>query len=179
MEYQSIEQGMAGKVAMITGGTRGIGKACVQVFCAAGVNVATIGRSVDQGDALVAEINAKGKGRCVYYPCDVKDTSRLKEIVELAVKEFGRLDVLVNCAGVFPAQSPIDAITQEMYMDVVQTNFTPYYMGCKFALPHLRKTKGSIVNIGSVVATQGGAQCQADLRHQGCDRGFYKVAGDR
>ena len=174
MEYQTIEQNMAGKTAVITGGTAGIGKACVEVFCAAGINVVTMGRSVDKGDALAAKINAKGEGRCVYYPCDLKNTDRLEEIINLTVDEFGGLDVLINCAGVFPAPANIDHVTKEMYMDVVETNFTPYFMGCKFALPHLRKTKGSIINIGSVVATQGGAQCQAYCSTKGAIETFTR-----
>ena len=174
MEYQSIEENMAGKIAIVTGGTAGIGKACVRIFCAAGVNVVTIGRSVNKGEALAAEINAKGKGKCVYYPCDVKDTDKLEEIVNLTVEEFERLDVLVNCAGYFPAAEPIDNISKDMYLDVVQTNFTPFFMGSKFALPYLRKTKGSIVNIGSVVATQGAAQCQAYCATKGAIETFTR-----
>ena len=174
MEYRTIEKCTVGKTAIITGGTAGIGKACVEVFCAAGINVVTMGRSVDKGNALAEQINTEGKGRCVYHPCDVKDTDRLEEIVELAVSEFGRLDVLVNCAGIFPAPASIDDITKDMYMDVVQTNFTPYFMGCKFALPYLRKTKGSIINIGSVVATQGGAKCQAYCSTKGAIETFTR-----
>jgi NAD(P)-dependent dehydrogenase (short-subunit alcohol dehydrogenase family) len=155
MDYKTIEEGMQGKTAIITGGTMGIGKACVRVFCEAGVNVVTIGRSVDKGLALAEEINAKGKGKCVFYECDVKDSDRLGEIVELTVKEFGHLDVLVNCAGYFPLQIPIDMVTKEMYLDVLNTNLVAYFMGCKYALPYLRTSRGNIINIGSVLGTTG------------------------
>ncbi|MDR3551633.1 MAG: SDR family oxidoreductase [Clostridia bacterium] len=155
MDYKTIEQGMQGKVAIISGGTAGIGKACVRIFCAAGVNVVTMGRSVDKGTALAEEINAKGKGKCVFYECDVRNTDRLGEIVELTVAEFKHLDVLVNCAGYFPIQIPIDMVTKEMYMDVLNTNLVAYFMGCKYALPYLRSSKGNIVNIGSVLGTTG------------------------
>jgi NAD(P)-dependent dehydrogenase (short-subunit alcohol dehydrogenase family) len=155
MNYQTIEEGMKGKTAIISGGTMGIGKACVKIFCAAGVNVVTLGRSVDKGKALAEEINAWGKGKCVFYECDVRKYDRIGEIVELTVKEFGKLDVLVNCAGYFPLQQPIDMISLEMYQDVINTNLTAYFMGCKYALPYLRTTKGAIVNIGSVLGTTG------------------------
>ena len=155
MDYKSIEQSMKGKTAIITGGTMGIGKACVRVFCAAGVNVVTLGRSVDKGRTLAEEINKEGKGKCVFYECDVKNTDRLGEIVERTVKEFSHLDVLVNCAGYFPLQVPIDMVTKEMYMDVLNTNLVAYFMGCKYALPYLRTSKGSIVNVGSVLGTSG------------------------
>jgi NAD(P)-dependent dehydrogenase (short-subunit alcohol dehydrogenase family) len=174
VEYRSIEQGMAGKAALITGGTSGIGRACVQVFCRAGINVMTIGRNVAKGEALVAELNKEGKGRCIYQPCDVKDTDRLQEIVEQTVLEFGRLDVLVNCAGYFPAAASIDDVSKDMYMDVIQTNLTPYFMCSQFALPHIRKTRGAIVNIGSVVATTGGSQCQAYCCTKGAIEAFTR-----
>ena len=174
MEYKSIEQDMKGKVAFITGGTSGIGKACVEVFCSAGMSVVTIGRSIEKGEAIAAENAKMGRGKCVYYPCDVKDTDRLDEIIKLTVEQFGRLDVLVNCAGYFPAAMPIDDITRDMYLDVINTNLTPYFMGCKFALPHLRKAKGAIVNIGSVVATTGGPHCQAYCCTKGAIEAFTR-----
>jgi NAD(P)-dependent dehydrogenase (short-subunit alcohol dehydrogenase family) len=155
MSYQTIEEGMKGKIAVISGGTMGIGKACVKTFCAAGVNVVTMGRSVNNGKALAGEINGWDKGKCVFYECDVRHYERIGEIVDLTVKEFGKLDVLVNCAGYFPLQQPIDMITLEMYQDVINTNLTAYFMGCKYALPYLRTTKGAIVNIGSVLGTTG------------------------
>ena len=174
MEYKTIEQCMEGKAALITGGTSGIGRACVQVFCAAGVNVVTIGRSIEKGEALAEEISRYGKGRCVYYPCDVKDTGRLGEIVHQTAGQFGRLDVLVNCAGYFPSAAPIDNVTQDMYLDVINTNLTAYFMGCKYALPYLRKAKGAIVNIGSIVAAAGGSQCQAYCCTKGAIEAFTR-----
>ncbi len=174
MEYRSIEQCMTGKVAIITGGTSGIGRACVKVFCNAGLTVVTMGRSVAKGEALAEEIDKKGRGKCIYYPCDVKDTDRLGEIIQLTVEQFGRLDVLVNCAGYFPAAAPIDDISRDMYLDVIETNLTPYFMGCKYALPHLRKTRGAIVNVGSIVAMTGGEQCQAYCCTKGAIEAFTR-----
>jgi NAD(P)-dependent dehydrogenase (short-subunit alcohol dehydrogenase family) len=174
MEYRTIEQHVAGKTAIITGGTSGIGKACVETFCKAGMIVVTMGRSVEKGEAIAEEINTQGRGKCVYYPCDVKDTDRLGEIIQMTVEQFGKLDVLVNCAGYFPPAAPIDDISKDMYLDVIQTNLTAYFLGCKFALPHLRKTKGAIVNIGSIVATTGGAQCQAYCCTKGAIEAFTR-----
>jgi NAD(P)-dependent dehydrogenase (short-subunit alcohol dehydrogenase family) len=120
------------------------------------------------------EIAQYNKGKCIYYPCDVKDTERLGRIVQQTADEFGRLDVLVNCAGYFPTPARIDDVSKEMYLDVIQTNLTAYFMGCKFALPHLRKTKGAIVNIGSIVATTGGPQCQAYCCTKGAIEAFTR-----
>ena len=108
MGYFSIEENMKGKTAIITGGTSGIGKACVRMFCEVGVNVVTMGRRVELGEALAREINEKNKGICVFYECDVKNVDRLHSIIELTFERFGRLDVLVNCAGYFPGQRRLD-----------------------------------------------------------------------
>jgi len=155
MEYKRFEESVYGKTAIITGGTSGIGKTCVEVFCAAGVNVITMGRSVENGKKLEQTINEQNKGKCTFYECNIKNSTRLKEIIELSVEEFGRLDILVNCAGYFPEQKPIDCISKEMFEDVLETNLTAYFMGCKYSLPYLRTSKGSIINIGSVVGTVG------------------------
>lgn len=174
MNYFTIEEGMAGKAAFITGGTAGIGKACVRIFCAAGINVVTVGRSVQKGEALAEEINAENRGICIFRPLDVTDLEGLEKMIDLTADTFGRLDVLVNCAGVFPSPKPIDEIDYKMYSEVFTTNFTPYFMGCKYALPYLRKTRGSIVNIGSVVATTGGTQCEAYVATKGAIETFTR-----
>ena len=153
MDYKSIESYMKGKTAIITGGTSGIGKACVYMFCEVGADVVTIGRREERGRALEEDINGRPGGRCAYYPCDVRDAQRLEEIVEATVKQFGKLDVLVNCAGYFPSQRPVDQYSIEEIHDVINTNLVAYIAASKYALPHLRKSKGNIVNVGSVHGT--------------------------
>lgn len=174
MEYKSIEQCVSAKTAVITGGTSGIGKACVKIFCAAGVNVVTMGRSAAKGELLEEEINGKDKGICRYFPCDVKDSARLGEIIEKAVEIFGGIDILINCAGYLPKQVPIDMMTKEMFQDVIDTNLTAYFMGCQFALPYLRRSKGSIVNIGSIIAATGAQGCQAYCCTKGAIEAFTR-----
>lgn len=174
MEYQTIEQSVQGKTAVITGGTSGIGKACVETFCAAGVNVVTMGRSVNKGETLETEINSRKKGVCNYFACDIKKSDRLREIIEKAADIFGGIDILINCAGYFPAPAPIDMITKEMFQDVIDTNLTAYFMGCKYALPYLRTSKGCIINIGSVVAVTGGQGCQAYCCTKGAIEAFTR-----
>ncbi len=152
---RSIEEGMKGKVAIITGATMGIGKGCVEAFCYAGVNVVAAARSVDLGNALAKELTAKGAGKCLFFECDVSKPEKIKELVEFTVEQFGRIDVLVNCAGYFPLQRPIDEVSVEDFNAILATNLVAYYAGCKYALPYLRTTKGNIVNIGSVLGTTG------------------------
>lgn len=146
---------MKGKVAFITGGTAGIGKACVRVFIEAGVNVVFVGRSAEKGTAIEREFAQLGKGIPRYYECDVTDHARLEECINLTIQEFGKLDTLVNCAGYFPAQKPVDVISIEDFKDVLECNLVAYFVTIKHCLPYLRTTKGSIINIGSVLGTTG------------------------
>ena len=155
MNYKTIEEGVKGKAAFATGGTMGIGKACVEAFCAAGINTVTVGRSVDKGKALEAEINSWGRGKCTYLECDVTNFDRLRECIDLAAQEHGRLDILLNCAGYFPLQVPIDMTSLEDYMAVMNCNLVAYFVAMKHALPYIRKQKGSILNVGSVLGTTG------------------------
>ena len=75
--------------------------------------------------------------------------------MEYAHLTLGKIDVLVNCAGVWPAQLPVDEVTVEDFEDLLRTNLVAYYAGCRYALPYLRAAKGNIVNIGSVIGTTG------------------------
>ena len=154
-DYRTIEEGVRGKAAFTTGGTMGIGKACVEAFCAAGINTVTVGRSADKGRALEAEINERGKGKCTYLECDVTNFDRLCECIDLAAAEHGRLDILLNCAGYFPLQKPIDMTSVEDYKALLECNLVAYFVAMKHALPYIRTQKGSIVNIGSVLGTTG------------------------
>ena len=165
--YRTLEQTVQGKTAIITGGTAGIGKACVEVFCAAGMNVVTLGRSRDKGLRLAEEINAAGRGQCLFFECDVKNTARIREIVRLTAERFGGIDALVNCAGVFPEPKAIDDVSEEQYRDILENNLVSYFSFCKYSLPYIRQAKGSIVNIGSIIACTGGRHCQAYLSSKG------------
>lgn len=154
-ELRPIEDGIKGKVLVITGGTMGIGKACVKVFVWAGAYVVMAGRSVDLGTEISKELTEKGPGTCDYVECDVSKEEDLKKLVDFTANKFGRIDILVNCAGYFPKQRPIDEVTVQDFNDILATNLVSYYALSRFALPYLRTSKGNIVNIGSVVGTTG------------------------
>lgn len=153
MSYLSLEESVKGKTAIVTGGTSGIGKACVELFCEVGINVVSIGRRLNLGKEQEAQINKKKLGICRFYECDVVNTERIMEIVELTVKEFGHLDILVNNAGYYPEPRQIDHVEIKELTDIINTNLIAYIAASKYAMPYLRTTQGSIVNIGSVHGT--------------------------
>jgi NAD(P)-dependent dehydrogenase (short-subunit alcohol dehydrogenase family) len=88
-------------------------------------------------------------------PCDVSRPEEIRALVDHAIERFGRLDCLFNNAGYHPSFGPIDEVTMEELNRILQTNFVSQVVACQCALPHLRKTRGSIINMSSCAATLG------------------------
>ena len=154
-EVRPIEESLRDTVVIVTGGTTGIGRGCVHGFMKMGANVVFCGRNVERGKAVEADMNARFKGKCIFREADVAKPEEVKELIECTVKEFGRLNTLVNNAGYFPLQRPSDVITIEEFRQVLDTNLVAYFAGIKYALPYLRATRGSVINIGSVLGLTG------------------------
>lgn len=143
------------KVTIITGGSKGIGAGCARVFVAAGAPVVICARGRTEGEALAAELAARGPGMCHFESCDVSDPEDIRQMVEKTVQRFGRLDCLVNNAGWHPDHRPIDGFSVEEFETLLRLNLVSYFAASKYALPYLRQTRGSIVNISSLVGAIG------------------------
>ena len=131
----------ADKVALITGGSHGIGAGCVRVFAEAGATVVFCSRGEKEGQALAAEVSAKGPGRVEFVRCDVSKEAEVRALVSGAVARHGRLDCLINNAGWHPPHKPIDAFTAQEFRDLIELNLVSIFVACQEALPHLRKTR--------------------------------------
>ena len=153
-----IEEEMKGKVAIITGANTGIGFGCAKVFSEAGMNVVMAARRKEKGEAAAAELNAAGKGECTFFQCDVSDPDQVKALIDFAVEKYGRLDTMVNNAGYNPIHMDACDMSIESYQRVLATNLMGEFYGCKFAIPHLRKTKGAIINMSSILSKVGQEQ---------------------
>ena len=153
-----IEEEMKGKVAVITGANTGIGFGCAKVFSEAGMNVVMAARRKEKGEAAAAELNAAGKGECTFFQCDVSDPDQVKALIDFAVEKYGRLDTMVNNAGYNPIHMDACDMSIESYQRVLASNLMGEFYGCKFAIPHLRKTKGSIINMSSILSKVGQEQ---------------------
>ncbi len=151
----NLQEEWTGKVVIVTGGSIGIGKGCAEVFTEVGANVVICGRNVENGEKAAKEITARGYGECVYHHCDVSKEQQIKELVEFTVNKYGRLDTIINNAGYYPPEKPIDEVTEADVDAIFKTNFYGVFFGCKYALPHIRKVKGSIVNVSSVESITG------------------------
>ncbi len=136
------------KVAIVTGSARGIGAACMREFAGHGYSV--IGLDVlAEGEQVAQEIKKAG-GDALFLPCDVADEKRVAECVGLIGEKYGRIDVLVNNAGVVLVK-PFDQITWDEFQRTTNINLGGHFLLCKYVLPYMkRQMGGSIVNMGSV-----------------------------
>uniref|UniRef100_A0ABM5EI26 L-fucose dehydrogenase-like n=1 Tax=Pogona vitticeps TaxID=103695 RepID=A0ABM5EI26_9SAUR len=148
----------AGKVVCVTGGTRGIGEAIVRVFVHEGAKVVFCAPECERerGEALQRELEESGcPGEARFVVCDVAIEDDIKNLVSVTINLYGCLDCLVNNAGIFPGFQNTDDVTGEGFRTVLNINAIGYFLAAKYALPHLRKTKGNIVNISSLIAHIG------------------------
>ena len=141
---------LSGKVALITGGGTGIGRACALLFAHEGARLAVAGRRKPPLDAVVQEIIAAG-GKALAVVCDVTDRASVEAAIAAATRHFGRLDILVNNAGAVVVAT-VEQTSDKDWGQVLAVNLTGTFLVSRAALPALRKSGGgSIVNIGSIL----------------------------
>jgi len=141
---------LVGKVALITGGGTGIGRSTALVFAREGAKVVVVGRRLEKLQEVVAEIKTAG-GEAVAVTCDVSRAADVQSAVAKVVEAFGKLNVLVNNAGILSV-STIEEIPEEDWDRLIDANLKGPFLMCRAALPEFRKAGGgSIVNVGSVL----------------------------
>jgi len=163
------------KVGIVTGGSKGIGEGCARALCAAKWKVVICAREIETGKQLAAKLTAAGPGECHFEACDVRLPEQIRRVVETTLERYGRLDCLVNNAGWHPPSLPIDDFSIEDFKDLLQLNIVSYFAGCKFALPHLRKTRGNIINMGSLVGIMGQEYATTYCATKGAISAFTKA----
>lgn len=146
-------KGLKDKVAIITGSAMSIGAAVAEQFVANGVKVIIADIAKEKGEALAQNIGANA----LFQKTDVTSDDDLKNVVNLAIQEFGRLDFIINIACTY-LDNGMES-TREDFLKTLNINVGGGFMLAKFARPHLKKNKGCIINFGSIsakVATIGG-----------------------
>ena len=135
---------LSGKVALVTGGSRGIGFATAKILSENGAIVIMTAKEQERLDKAVEKIpNSSG------IAADIKKSDEVKNVVSRIVKKFGKLDILVNNAGMFPKIKQLHEIDEDEWNEVLDVNLTGQFRFTKEAIPHLQKTSGSIINISS------------------------------
>jgi 3-oxoacyl-[acyl-carrier protein] reductase len=147
------DAGLSGGIAVVTGGSRGIGRAIVEVLAAAGMNVVFTYR---EKAAEAAEVAASGQGRITAEKLDVRDAAACADLVEKVVERNGRIDLLVNNAGVI-RDNPLTILEEDDVRVVLETNVTGAFNVTRAVAPHMiSKRRGKIINISSVAGEKGG-----------------------
>lgn len=144
---------MEGKVAVVTGAARGIGRGCAELLAREGARVVIGDVRAAEGAAAAAAIRDAG-GEAHFQPTDVVQEERCAALIDAAVTVYGRLDALVNNVGWFP-RAELHETTTELWEQVLNVNLRSAFYCCKYAVPRLREAGGgSIVNIGSINGIQ-------------------------
>jgi NAD(P)-dependent dehydrogenase (short-subunit alcohol dehydrogenase family) len=155
-----MTQRLAGKVAIVSGSTRGIGRTIAEMFAREGAKVAVTGRTVDRGEKVVARITEAG-GEAAFFPLDITDENSVHSVLDAAAGRFGKLDVLINNAAPTDAVSTtvkplIDYTTEEWDRIIKGTLTGNVFWSCKYGIPHLIAAGGgSVVNISSAQSVIG------------------------
>jgi len=150
------------KVALVTGASSGIGSATAKAFADAGYRVLAVGRNAERLDAVVAH----APDRVTPIICDLTGPDVCAELIDNAARDFGQLDVLVNNAGII-TRATAEATTDEDWRQTMAVNLdVPFYLS-RAAVPHLRKTKGRIINVASDWGLRGGEKAAAYCASKG------------
>jgi gluconate 5-dehydrogenase len=140
---------LSGKVALVTGASSGLGVQFAKALAEQGADIAICARRVEKLEAVKAEIEALGV-KCFAYKCDVLNVDEIREMVSAVVKEYGKIDILINNAGVGDATGAAD-LTDETWRNVLGTNLDAvFYVAREVGKVMLEKGYGKIVNVGSL-----------------------------
>ena len=151
-----MDLGLKGKIAVVTGGTDGIGKAAALIYAKEGAKVAICARTQANLDKTAAEIKALG-GEVLAVSADMSKSADIQRFMDAVVKQFGGIDILVNNAGLSMRGKFLE-ITDEKWQDDIELKVFGAIRCCRLAIPHMKKRGGGrIVNISISSAKQPGA----------------------
>lgn len=141
------------KVAIITGSSKGIGEGIARVFVKEGAKVVITCRHEADGLKIADELGAQ-KGKSIFIRADVTKSQDIQNLIKIAVDKFGKLDILVNNAG-YHISKNAEETSEEEWEFIQNTNLRSTFLCSKYAMSHLKKTKGNIINISSMVGVVG------------------------
>ncbi|HMG90661.1 MAG TPA: SDR family oxidoreductase [Chryseolinea sp.] len=142
-------ENIANKVALVTGGTKGIGYGVAESLMKENVKVAITGRTKASADEAATKLNGIGKGEAIGFAADVRKLSDQQKVVEGIIKKWGQLDILIANAGIGYFSS-IETLTEDQWHETIDTNLTGVFNSVKASLEAVKKTKGYIITMASL-----------------------------
>lgn len=144
---------LEGKIAIVTGGTRGIGRGIAKALVDEGATVAITARNEDDLERAISELNTTGAGTATGYACDVRDYDQVKGVFAEIASDLGGLDILINNAGI-GIFVPVESMSVEDFRAVLETNVFGVFYCCREAIPLMKQRGGGyIINISSLAGT--------------------------
>lgn len=148
---------LKGKVAVVTGSSRGIGRSIAECMARAGARIVVSSRKIEACEKVVDAIRAEG-GEALAFACNVSDKAQLQALIDTAVQTWGRLDILVCNAAVNPYFGPMQTMPEESYDKIMNCNVKANYLLCNMAVPRMADVGGgSILIVSSIGGNQGSA----------------------
>ena len=152
--------GLAGRVAVVTGASRGIGRATALVLAKAGARVVGCSRHTDRG-SFVDDLPPQDRGTCMFLRCDVRASTEVEQLRTRTEAAFGAADILVNNAGVV-ARASVVALSEDTWNDVLASNLTGTFLVTRTFLPGMKaRRSGRIINVSSIAGRGGTAMLSA------------------
>lgn len=144
------------KVAIVTGGTSGIGESCVDIFLENGAKVVFCGTNEEKANGVIERLIAKYDTDCpvAFVKCDVSKEEDVANLIDLTVERYGKIDILFNNAGIMLPSMEVERMPIEDWRETFDVNITGMFMVTKYAKPYLLKSKGVILNNGSIAGLQ-------------------------
>ncbi|MEO9967775.1 MAG: SDR family oxidoreductase [Reichenbachiella sp.] len=161
------------QTVIITGGTSGIGKACAELYASKGYNIVITGRNKERLDEVTQTLIAAGH-QALGIQADAASEERAAEVVEQSIEKFGSIDVLICNAGV-SMRALFEDLDLKVFREVMEINFMGTVNYVKYALPHLLKSKGSIVGISSINGHRGTPARTAYSSSKFAMEGFFEA----
>ncbi len=141
------------KVAIVTGSTKGIGEGVARVFSREGAKVVVVSRNQAEGERIASELG-EAEGRALFIRTDVTTKDSILNLIHQTMEAFGKIDILVNNAG-YHISKNVEVTSEDEWEFIMNTNLRSVFLCCKYAIPYLRKTKGTIINMSSMVGLVG------------------------
>lgn len=143
---------LTNKVAVITGGASGMGRAMAKRFAEEGCSIAISDISESLGDKTVTEVSRAG-GKAIFVKCDVTNNSQVQNMVNTTIRKFGKIDILVNNAGALGTLWSLEEVTEEDWDRILDLNLKSVFLCCKAVVPYMKENNyGRIINISSMGA---------------------------